>query len=169
MKHPSIPETSPDVTSEIHGFLALCRTVVFKGIANRRYLLALQYFYTACRLREIGLNPSEFTYEIIINYAKILEVLFRSDSTEAIRVGLAKLGYSSEEIEEDFIPVMIIRSKFNGAHPTTVIITIDESKAITDYINQCDKIFRDLLTNARDQIVSGAFVLPNNEVVQLDK
>ena len=28
MNHPSIPETSFHVTSESHGFLALCRTVV---------------------------------------------------------------------------------------------------------------------------------------------
>lgn len=29
MNHPSIPENSPDVTSETQGFLALCRTVDF--------------------------------------------------------------------------------------------------------------------------------------------
>ena len=29
MSQPSIPETSSHVTSRIHGFLALCRTVVF--------------------------------------------------------------------------------------------------------------------------------------------
>src|SRR5215469_513574 len=38
MIHPSIPENSSDVTSEIHRFLALCRTVDKKRSQNGRGL-----------------------------------------------------------------------------------------------------------------------------------
>src|SRR5262245_13646239 len=34
MNQPSVPETSPHVTSGIHGFLALCRAVVFEAVAD---------------------------------------------------------------------------------------------------------------------------------------
>ena len=57
MNHPLIPETSPDVTSETHGFLALCRTVVFFGDVLQEHLLAEHQF------GDESLEPLDLAFE----------------------------------------------------------------------------------------------------------
>lgn len=44
--------------------------------SNRRLAAALHYYYVAKRLTEAGNLPQEFMTEIILNYYKVLEILF---------------------------------------------------------------------------------------------
>jgi hypothetical protein len=51
----------------------------------------------------------------------VLEILFaHSDKTiDAVRQELPKFGYTGQEIEENFTPIMILRNHFDVGHVTT--------------------------------------------------
>ena len=88
---------------------------LFKASNNRRLALALHYFHVACRLLVVGQSPWEFMAECVLNMTKSLEVLF-GDSRDEVRGQLRRLGYSTEEIEGDFMVIMILRSFMDVAH-----------------------------------------------------
>ncbi len=50
--------------------------------------------------------------EIILNYNKILEVLF-GQRRDKIRDGLSSLGYSPDDIEDKYIPINILRNQID--------------------------------------------------------
>jgi hypothetical protein len=83
---------------------------------NRRLLGAACYFHTACRLRRESKWPGEFLAESLLNFCKVLEVLYGGDR-DSVRGSLSALGYSSQEIERDFIPVMLLRNSIDVGHP----------------------------------------------------
>lgn len=85
---------------------------------DRRLTAALQYLVIASRLEQVGHTPWEFMSEIVLNLAKILEVLFPAapgKSIDAARTGLAQLGYESPEIEKWFIPALALRKSGRSA------------------------------------------------------
>jgi hypothetical protein len=49
---------------------------LLSSLGNMRIVGALRYFRTACRLRTAGHTPWEFMGEMLLNYCKVLEVLF---------------------------------------------------------------------------------------------
>ena len=63
---------------------------------NKRLAAALSYYYTAKRLIEAGNSPFEFMAEAILNYSKILEIMFvhSKDTMTDVRNELLKFGYS---------------------------------------------------------------------------
>ena len=88
---------------------------LFNGMTNRRLAAALHYFLTASRLIVAGHSNWEFMAESVLNMCKSLEVLF-GNSRDTIRGQLSLLGYTTDQIEGDFIPLLVLRSHFDVAH-----------------------------------------------------
>ena len=79
---------------------------------RRRVLAALHYLHVACRLERSGSTAGEFDSEVLLNLAKVIEVLFPGkDTIDAARVGLADLGYPSPQIEARFVPALVLRNQ----------------------------------------------------------
>jgi hypothetical protein len=154
-------KTQEQYTSDL--MKGLETTLMFSENKHRNFLVALTYFYTACRLREVGSTPWEFTSAIIVNYAKILECLFVSGSTETIRQGLADIDVTKDEIERDFIPLCILRSKFDGAHASLSLLTEEDTSVIHEFMSYTEKIFRRLLIRVKERIDAGTFAIAERE------
>ena len=104
------PITTAD-EMEKEAFDAIMATPLFNGTSNRRLAAALRYFYVATRLFAAGNSPWEFMAEQVLNLGKALEVMFTSDR-DKMRTGLELYGYSREEVESEFMPVVLLRSQF---------------------------------------------------------
>lgn len=98
---------------------------ILDSIKNIQFLqgrlsASVQYFQVASRLIVVGLSSWEFMAEAILNFSKVLQILF-GEKMDDVRVGLSKLGYSDDEIEMDFIPLMVLRNTFDVGHAQSVI------------------------------------------------
>jgi len=124
--------------------------------AQRRVLAALQHFYVACRLSEAGNSPSDFMAEVILNYCKILEVLFppKGDgkTRDAARIGLAKLDYSKEEIERDFLPVMALRNWIDVGHAKLSLFDRNQLNILHKYTDEAEGYFCSMLRRLIDKL-----------------
>jgi len=148
-------------------------TLLSSHSAGRRLLAALQYFYMACRLSEAGTSPSEFMAEIILNYSKILEVLFPpsgdGETRRAARQGLMnKLDYSEEEVERDFLPAMALRNEIDVGHVQLSLLSQAELNVLHKYTDEAEKAFRSMLQRLLDKIESGYDVIPKDPTAVLD-
>lgn len=119
------------------------------SFGNMRMPAALKYYYTACRLRKVGHTPWEFMGEILLNFCKVLEVLFppKGDgmSRDAARAGLSKLGYSFEEINNYFLPVMLLRSKIDVGHVFLSLFTKSELTTLHSFTEALEVKWHDML------------------------
>jgi hypothetical protein len=120
---------------------------------RRRLVAALHYFHVACRLAREGTTAGEFVAEVILNLAKVLEVLFPPSTRDAARAGLADLGFSQDDVEGRFLPAMALRSKIDVAHVGLGMFTVDQLKVIHAYTHLAEGAFRDLLQRILDRIV----------------
>lgn len=116
---------------------------------NQRLTAALHYFHIGCRLARIGNTPWEFMSEIILNFSKILEVLFpankTSESREAIRISLKNLGYNETQIENNFIPAMCLRNNLDSGHATIASCNQKQRMILHKYTEFAESEFRKLL------------------------
>jgi hypothetical protein len=126
--------------------------------SNRRLAAALRYYYLAKRLIEAGNFPQEFMAETILNYCKVLEILF-SPSREVVKAELKKLGYSEDEIKLNFTPVMILRNKFDVGHVTLSMFRQNELNKLHDYIGRIDGDFKRLLKLVTARVTDGSYSL----------
>ncbi|GAI74481.1 unnamed protein product, partial [marine sediment metagenome] len=128
---------------------------------NQRLIAALGYFHTACRLIAAGNSPWEFMAEAILNLSKVLEILFvKSDkSMDDVREGLKDLGYSIDDIERDFIPIMVLRSYFDVAHPSISLFDPKELQVMYKYLADVEHRFRDLLKGIIDGVCGGTYTV----------
>ena len=147
-------------------------TLLSRHSARRRLLAALQYFYIACRLSEAGTSPSEFMAEIILNYCKILEVLFppsgNGQTRDAPRQGLKKLNYSEEEIERDFLPAMALRNEIDVGHVKLSLFSQAQLNILHRYTDAAEGAFRSMLQRLLAKIESGYDVIPKDPTGVLD-
>ncbi len=125
--------------------------------ARRRVLAALQHFYVACRLSEAGNCPSDFMAEVLLNYYKILEVLFPPKGEvktrkDAVCIGLAKLGYSKDEIERDFLPVMALRNEIDVGHTKLSLFDRKQLNILHRYTDAAEGHFRSMLRRLIDKL-----------------
>jgi len=122
------------------------------------------------RLSVCGDSPWEFMAETILNYAKCLDILFvKSENTrEDLRVGLKALGYTDEEIEGDFIPITILRSCVDVAHPRVAIYKRDDLQVLYRYLDLVEVKFRDLFQKILIKVQDGSYVLAKGKSVSLD-
>lgn len=142
---------------------------LFNGANNRRLAAALSYFHIAVRLNVSGDSPWEFMAETILNYCKAIEIVFvSSDNTkEDVRKGLESLGYTKEEIEGDFIPLMILRSYVDVAHPKVAIFEPRDLRVLYAYLSQSEDIVRELLQRVIIRVSSGEYSIPQEEKLGL--
>lgn len=147
------------------------RLQLITGTSNRRLAAALFYFHVSCRLVAAGNSPWEFMAESVLNLSKVLEILFvqQRDARDDVRAELGKLGYSNDEIEGDFIPIMILRNEFDVGHVTTSVFKPEQLQALYRYLEQTESKFRDLLRRLLDQVRDGAYKLPQDHDLTPDK
>jgi len=124
--------------------------------ARRSVLAALQHFYVACQLSEAGNSPSSFMAEVILNYCKTLEVLFPpkgdGNTRDAVRIGLAKLAYSQDEIERDFIPIMLLRNEIDVGHTKLSLFNRNQLNILHKYTDAAEGHFRSMLGRLLDRL-----------------
>ena len=92
-----------------------------------------------------GSTPWEFMAEVVLNLHKVLVVLF-GNSRDLIREGLRKLGYTPDETEQNFLPIDVLRNKFDVAHPSLGTHKASDLDTLYRYLEVTDRIFRELLT-----------------------
>lgn len=154
--------TTQDEQTE-HVMRAWRRLVALGNRENRRLAAALHYFHIAARLERVAQAPGEFLAEALLNYAKILEVLF-GPSTEAIRVSLRALGFEDQEIERDFIPAVILRSKFDVAHVSLVLLEPDQLAVLQRFADRAETQFRTLLSRVLPLLDGDGIPLPTYDI-----
>ena len=124
--------------------------------ARRKILAALQHFYVACQLSEAGNSPSSFMAEVILNYSKTLEVLFPpkgdGNTRDAVRIGLPKLAYSQDEIERDFIPIMLLRNEIDVGHTKLSLFNRNQLNILHEYTDAAEGHFRSMLGRLFDRL-----------------
>jgi len=131
---------------------------------NRHLFASLQYFLTACRLERAGVTPWEFMAEVLLNYAKVLEVLFPGPdgkTIDAARAGLAELGFSSAHIEKWFIPALALRSNLDVAHISLGTFRTDQLEVLHSYSESAEDQFRDLLRRVMRRVEDGNSTVPS--------
>ena len=135
---------------------------------RRRLIAALHYFHVACRLKQVGNTPGEFLSEAILNFSKVLEVLY-GPKYDNVRNSLKELNFSSEEIERDFIPVMILRNSLDVGHPMIAALTQNQLDILHIYAERVEQVFRDLLNKLFYKIEFEKLDIPPYEVKPADK
>jgi len=133
---------------------------------NVRLFAALNYLHSACRLALAGINPWEFMGEILLNFAKILQVLFpaaEAQTIDAARAGLRSLGYTFDDIEKWYIPAIALRNELDSAHVSLVVLEQEQLQVVHDYTGQAEEHFRELLVRVVDRVAAGTFSLPQYE------
>ena len=134
---------------------------------NRRLVAALHYFHVAARLERVSGSPGEFLSEALLNYSKVLEVLF-SPSRDTVRKELTSLGYAKEEIERDFIPAMLLRSKIDVAHVSLTLFNEDQLSTLHRYADRAEASFRQLLSRLLVRFDEGTLALPQYQLHEAD-
>ena len=137
-------------------------------LANRRLAAAAYYFYLARRLVESGNSPFEFMAEVVLNLCKTLEALFGGGGNcDKVRNELQKLGYSNEEIEEKFIPIMILRNNFDVGHPSLRLLKQRQLNALHRYLEISERTFRDLLRKVIEKVEKREYLLESDPDLSL--
>ncbi len=134
---------------------------------RRRLIAALHYFYVACRVKREGKMPGEFLAEALLNFYKVLEILY-GPNRDQVRTALADLKYTTEEIERDFIPSMLLRNSIDIGHPTLALFTPQQLETLHRYADRAEKAFRDLLKRIFNAIETGDFDIPPYETGAVD-
>lgn len=122
---------------------------------NQRILAAVSYLHRAARLLATGSSPWEFMPEALLNYSKVLEVLF-GDSRDAQRKGLAAAGFSEKEIEGRFVPVGILRDILDVAHPRLSQLDGARLQGVYLFLIGLEADFRRLLARVLECAMDGA-------------
>lgn len=144
---------------DLVGYIEKCFKYLpfFEDLRYTRFAAALHYYHVARRLVVTGNSPHEFMAEIILNLNKILEVLF-GPRRDSVREELKKLGYSSEDIEIRFIPLMILRNEFDVGHAFLSVIDTDVLKELYSYLNFLEEDFCELLQRILRRMNDGSYV-----------
>ena len=135
---------------------------------RRRLIAGLHYFHVGCRLSRAGHIAGEFVAEVILNFAKCLEVLFPpagdGRTRDAVRNALRELGCGENEIERDFLPAMALRNEIDVAHVELGLFTMDQLKVIHGYTERAESAFRVLFERLFEAIVAGTWDVPDYEL-----
>jgi hypothetical protein len=140
---------------------------------NRRFVAAIHYFHVACRLNRSGHSPWEFMSEIILNLSKVLEVLFppleAGKTRDGVRESLKKIGYSDNEIERYFIPIMALRNNIDVGHVHLSLLTQEQLQVLHVYTESLESAIRSMLRILIDKIQKSEFRLDRNFNLSLNK
>ncbi len=136
---------------------------------HTRIHAALIYFHRAERLLDAGHTPWEFMAESVLNLAKALESLFPGGKTrDTVRQGLAGYGFSAEDIETWFVPVLALRSNLDVAHVKLALLTKEHIEVLTQFVESAATQFRSLLLCVLEDALAGKSRVPmyKQEVVE---
>jgi len=157
-------ETTTQETQEKKACDSWCYHYILSEKGGRRLLAAVHYLHVACRLARAGNSPWEFMSEVLLNYCKILEVLFpskgESKTMEAAREELMKLGFEKTEIEKYYIPAIALRNKIDVAHVDLAIFSPKQLKTLHSYTEISETKFRELLRRIFTEIEKGTYSIP---------
>ncbi len=148
------------------------RLSLFAATRNRRLAASLSYLHLASRLIVMGNSPWEFMAESILNMCKAMEILFvdSDDSRDNIRRELKKLGYMHEEIEGDFIPLLILRSHVDVAHPKVAIHSKRQLRTVYRYLADSEDRLKKLIKHVIEQVEAGTYqILPTDDLTLDDE
>ena len=132
-----------------------------------RLLAALNYFYVGCRLLAAGHAAFEFMAEAILNFAKVLDVLFVSGgqaSREQVRMGLTTIGIPKGEIEREYIPLILLRNEFDIAHVALTYPSAEQFDTLHRFTEGAEGSIRDLLRELLRQLDAGTLKLPAHPI-----
>jgi len=141
---------------------------MISGRSNRRLAAAMYYYYVARRLVETGHSPYEFMSEVILNLCKVLQIMF-GEERDDVRAELSKLGYSNNDIEVKFIPIMILRNEFDVGHVSISLFTREQLDALYKYLEETEGDFKKLLKRVITKIKDGGYALKQDPDLSLDK
>lgn len=150
-------DVTTEENQEKHIADSFMRLRVISGTENRRLAAALYHFYVARRLVESGNSPYEFLAEYILNLDKVLRVLFGEKSD--VRSELKKFGYSDEEIEERFMPIMILRNEFDVGHVSLRMFKQSQLEVLYRCLEMSELDFRDLLKRVFRKVENEEYTL----------
>lgn len=85
-----------------------------------------------------------------------------------VRRELTKLSYTHDEIEGDFIPLLILRSHVDVAHPIVAIHSEKQLKIIYRYLSSSEDRLRELLKRVIERVEAGIYEVLPAEVLTLD-
>jgi hypothetical protein len=116
---------------------------------------ALHYYHVARRLLASSHSPGEFLAETLLNYAKALEVLYpphgKVKQRDSVRAGLAELGYTSDEIESHFVPLLIIRNELDVGHVGLAHFSLSQRTVLYEYAFLAEGRVGELMSRALDR------------------
>lgn len=127
-----------------------------------KFMASITYFHTASRLLVAGTSPWEFMAETILNFCKVLQILF-GETMDQVRNGLGSIGYTSSEIEMDFIPLMVLRNHFDVGHAQRIIPNTEQLQVLYNYLSSSEDNIRYLLKQIFEQIVEGKLILSEQD------
>lgn len=141
-------------------------------LGSRRLVAALHYYYVALRLSRRGEMPGEFLAEMLLNFSKVLEVLFppieNGKTRDAARAGLRKLDFSEVEIEADYIPAMALRNEIDVGHVHLALFTRDQLAIIHGYAEHAEGAFRKLFGRVFERLEDTSFYIEPYDVRSAD-
>lgn len=156
-------ETTTQDEQEAKAANSWLRFNVISEPSRRRLIAALHYFHIACRLTRVGNSPWEFMGEAILNFSKVLEVLFPSEgegkTIEAAREGLKELGYSMDEIERDFVPAIALRNGIDVGHVHLSLLKQTHLQILHKYTDAAEHTFRLLMRRILDRVADDSYVI----------
>jgi hypothetical protein len=130
---------------------------------NTRLFAAIHFFYVAIRLQRQATLAGEFLSESLLNFSKILEVLFPPSgdgrTRDAARIGLGNLGYSEIDIEADFLPAMALRNEIDVGHVDLGLFKPEHLVLIHGYARRAEQAFRELIERILTKIESNEFTV----------
>lgn len=141
---------------------------IISGLSNRRLAAAMYYCYVARRLVEAGHSPYEFMADVILNFCKILQIMFGEDRDD-VRAELSRLDYPKNDIEVKFIPIMILRNEFDVGHVSISLFTREQLDALYMYLEETERDFQELLKKVISKIKDGSYTLRQDPDLSLDK
>lgn len=145
---------------------AINRLQMLSDPDNSRLLAAAAYLQKAHRLMDVGVGPSEFASEAVVNLAKTLEVLFPAppDATRtAVRSGLSTLGYDPAEVER-FVSCLVLRSQLDAAHVRMATLTTSERQKLQAFMEAVRQNFRELINRVIGGVHDGTFTVPDYQM-----
>jgi hypothetical protein len=87
---------------------------------------------------------------------------------ESVRKQLSELGYTTEEIEGDFIPLMVLRNHFDVGHPRIAILKQRQLRILYQYLAESEDRFRELFLRLFKRLTDGTFELHQRDDLRLD-
>ena len=137
------------------------RSSLLSKPGSRRLLAALHYFHVALRLARRGEIAGEFLPEMLLNFSKILEVLFPpvgdGRTQEAVRTGLRALDFSETEIEADYIPAIALRNEIDVGHVDLALFRLDQLTLIHGYTEHAESAFKTLFKRIFEKVEANLF------------